>query len=571
MRRAAVLLVWLALVACDSSVRPRVVIIGLDAANWRSMTPLMEAGRLPNLERLVRQGASGDLATFLPTVSPALWTTVATGKNMATHGVSVRVVSLEDGRGREISSSLSSDARKVKALWEIYTNRGLRSCFLGWWATWPAEQTNGVIVSDRFLQSGERGGVHPAATEQELADAGLLEHRLPPGWKDYIRALDDRLTRFETTATGRSYEPRQIRDLREHAAVLRNMAALDWRVARISRHMLAKPDRWDLVGIYFWYLDVVQHLFWEYWRPEGFDIPDEEREIFRDVIPRYYEFMDAVVGQLLGLLSVDTNLLIISDHGMESYYAHRYLNDLFEVEPVLEALDLMERGSDGVLDTLGSEVLSVTSCRNLRLMNLSSRNGETREAKAERLKRLAGVLSDLRTDPSGTQLFREVVVLSQGQTTYKGDGFLAYTFEHADLLALLAPQIPRGDSLLTPGGWLHLEPLCPWAPEKTGFHSEGPPGIVIAYGPSVKRGVGVEGASLLDIAPTVLALGGLPVAEDMEGRVLTDIVRRDHWRRYPLTTIPTYEDGSRLPRVAVPGSRGDGDVLERLRALGYIP
>jgi hypothetical protein len=139
------------------------------------------------------------------------------------------------------------------------------------------------------------------------------------------------------------------------------------------------------------------------------------------------------------------------------------------------------------------------------------------------------------------------------------------------MLALLTPWIPRQDSLPTPNGWLRLEEFCPWAPEKTGFHSEGPPGIIIASGGSIRRGTTIEGASLLDIAPTVLALGGLPAAEDLEGRVLTEAIAPDHWRRFPLTTIPTYEDGHRLPRVLVPDAADDGAVLERLRALGYIP
>jgi predicted AlkP superfamily phosphohydrolase/phosphomutase len=570
-RWVTVLALCALLAACGAPPSPRVVIIGLDAANWGSLTPLMEAGRLPNLSRLMSAGASGELSSLLPTVSPALWTTVATGKGMASHGVSVRVVSLEGGRGQEISSTLSSSARRVKALWEIYTDRGLRSCFLGWWATWPAEQTNGVIVSDRFLQSGERGGIHPPELERELAELGLLELHPPPGWDEYLRELADRLDRFERSPVGNAYEPREIRDLREHLAVLRNMVSLDWRVARIADRMLDAEQSWDLVGVYFWYLDVVQHLFWKYWRPEGFELPEEELGLFHDVIPRYYEFMDEVVGRLVKRLPAGTNVLIISDHGMESYYAHRYLNDLFEVEPLLEALDLLIRAQSGAVDTLRSEVLSVSSCRNLRLLSLTPRDGEMPGDRGARLHGLAATLADLRTEPSGQHLFREVVVLEEGQRVYKGDGFLAYTFEHADLLALLASRIPREDSLLTSHGWLRLEQLCPWAPEKTGFHSEGPPGVIIASGASIKQGALIEGASLLDIAPTILALAGLPAADDMEGTVLTDAVDSNHWKRFPLTTVPTYEDGRRLPRVAVPGDADDTAVLERLRALGYIP
>jgi hypothetical protein len=161
--------------------------------------------------------------------------------------------------------------------------------------------------------------------------------------------------------------------------------------------------------------------------------------------------------------------------------------------------------------------------------------------------------------------------MQPGQTAYKGSGFLAYTFEHADVLALLATNVPRGDSLPTSVGWVRLAELCPWAPDKTGYHSAGPPGMIIASGPSIRPGVTVGDASLLDIAPTVLALGGLPVAEDMEGRVLEEAITPLHWGRFPLGAIMTYEDGTRLPRLPAPGVDDDGAVLDRLRALGYIP
>ncbi len=78
---------------------------------------------------------------------------------------------------------------------------------------------------------------------------------------------------------------------------------------------------------------------------------------------------------------------------------------------------------------------------------------------------------------------------------------------------------------------------------------------------------------MLDITPTLLALCGLPVAGDMDGRVLTEAIDGDFLRGHPVRTIDTYEPAG--------GSRGDADsepvespiddeVRERLRALGYI-
>ena len=74
---------------------------------------------------------------------------------------------------------------------------------------------------------------------------------------------------------------------------------------------------------------------------------------------------------------------------------------------------------------------------------------------------------------------------------------------------------------------------------------------------------------MLDVAPTILALLGLPVAEDMDGRVLTELITPEFLSAHPLHTIETYETGDRSEPQAIE-SPYDEEVLERLRSLGYI-
>ena len=75
----------------------------------------------------------------------------------------------------------------------------------------------------------------------------------------------------------------------------------------------------------------------------------------------------------------------------------------------------------------------------------------------------------------------------------------------------------------------------------TGTHASAPDGVVLAIGDGIRAGATVEGGSILDIAPTILYLMGLPVARDMEGRVLIEIVEEDFARAHPVTFIPSYE------------------------------
>jgi tetratricopeptide (TPR) repeat protein/predicted AlkP superfamily phosphohydrolase/phosphomutase len=94
-------------------------------------------------------------------------------------------------------------------------------------------------------------------------------------------------------------------------------------------------------------------------------------------------------------------------------------------------------------------------------------------------------------------------------------------------------------------------------------------GVLILWGPDIRAGVRVADASVLDITPTILALFGLPVGEDMDGRVLDQALEPDFLSRHPLTHIATYERGTTAPREVEPLMQ-DADLMEKLRSLGYI-
>jgi hypothetical protein len=80
----------------------------------------------------------------------------------------------------------------------------------------------------------------------------------------------------------------------------------------------------------------------------------------------------------------------------------------------------------------------------------------------------------------------------------------------------------------------------------------------MAVGDGVKPGATLSGASILDVAPTILYLMGLPVARDMEGRVMTEILDDEFTRVHPVTFIPSYES------LAVTPETGRGSDLPLL-------
>src|SRR4029077_1056746 len=76
-------------------------------------------------------------------------------------------------------------------------------------------------------------------------------------------------------------------------------------------------------------------------------------------------------------------------------------------------------------------------------------------------------------------------------------------------------------------------------------------GVFVAAGPGLKADSIIHGASLLDITPTILAMFGLPVGRDMEGKVLVNA-----FEKLPeIERIPSWEevdDPSAGPRVGKP-------------------
>ena len=93
---ACLLAALAAATGCDRTAPPEIVreptgrsvmLFGMDGLDWRVATPLLEAGEMPNLARLIERGASGKLETILPTHSPIIWTSVVTGREMQDHGI----------------------------------------------------------------------------------------------------------------------------------------------------------------------------------------------------------------------------------------------------------------------------------------------------------------------------------------------------------------------------------------------------------------------------------------------------------------------------------------------------
>src|SRR5580658_4408836 len=157
----------------------KVLLVGWDAADWKVIHPLMDSGQMPNVQRLVDQGVSGQIATLQPPLSPMLWTSIATGKRPFKHGIHGFSEPTPDGLGIQPVTNLS---RRCKAVWNILNQNALKSVVIGWWPSHPAEPIDGVTVSDHFHKARGRledgwallpGTVHPPELAETLAELRL--------------------------------------------------------------------------------------------------------------------------------------------------------------------------------------------------------------------------------------------------------------------------------------------------------------------------------------------------------------------------------------------------------------
>ncbi len=141
--------------AGSAAQHPPVIVIGVDGAEWKVIRKLWQEGELPHLRALADRGVSSVLKSAYAS-SPVIWTTIATGHVPAIHGITGFVVP-----GPKGDVPVSSALRRVPAIWNLLTLVGLKVAVLGWYVTWPAEEVNGLMVTDRVARPTLQDRVYP--------------------------------------------------------------------------------------------------------------------------------------------------------------------------------------------------------------------------------------------------------------------------------------------------------------------------------------------------------------------------------------------------------------------------
>jgi hypothetical protein len=285
----------------------RVVLVGLDGADWRLLRPMMERGELPTFARMVREGASGPLASIPGTNSAVLWSSLYTGKRPRQHGVldfyRTRLPGMT-GRGVfPVHRTFFIETADQLARVGLATHRVADRSFLRTRPLWE-------ILDDLGASVGVVDAYHASVPARPLATSGgffysyalnALSER--PGWTPDALDPGAAAVLFQPPESVRHYQP--------HA----KLGDFHWQAATLLDAVAAEGQP-DFLNLYTHEPDSSQHRTWRWLEPERFFGVDRAEASGRDrSVPDLYRAFDRFFETLLPRLAPGTTVLVVSDHG----------------------------------------------------------------------------------------------------------------------------------------------------------------------------------------------------------------------------------------------------------------
>ncbi len=299
----------------------KAVVIGIDGADWKIIDRLMAEGSMPNLRRLRSRSTWGEIETLtdIP-LSPVIWTSVATGKTAAKHGISWFMVDRPDGTRVPVRSY----NRKTRAIWNILAEHRRKPTVVGWWASYPAEDVGkGIVVSDGL-------GFHGFGSTARDGDDGKKTY--PPELYSEVSVLvppeqqvgHDFVSRF-VDVTAQQYRREMFDPARFPAHdpfnpihLFQQYAVTAQGYTAIAEKLLAE-EPYDLFMLYFEQVDSFSHLFIKHAEPRLEWVDEEGFARYRNVVSEWYKYQDELLGRVLAKIDLDeTAVFVLSDHGFKS-------------------------------------------------------------------------------------------------------------------------------------------------------------------------------------------------------------------------------------------------------------
>jgi predicted AlkP superfamily phosphohydrolase/phosphomutase len=548
----------------------KMMIIGLDGVPLDLIQHWAQSGHLPTLQGLMEAGAVGALQSTIPPTSGPSWSSFVTGMNPGKTGIYDFLYRRE---GTYHFPPVNASLRGGTTIWRYLSDAGYRVGVLNLPMSYPVETVNGFMVSGWMTPYAANDYIYPFELADELKEA-VGEYRIYP-------------TETFTESRRESFlkATHDLLDMRTRTAVY-----------------LARTQRWDLFMTVFFDTDRVLHQLWHYLNPNHVWRTDHEDKEW--VLRDYFRSVDNSIAQLLDCADEDTQVIILSDHGMGQANNFIVLNNwmldtgllrlkrdawtrlkafmfrrgftLRNVHQLADRLGLARQAEyvagyfvDHLLKMVFLSFLDVDWSRSRAYsfgrhlgsvyVNLKGREphgivepGAEYEAVRDEIERLAYEFRDPRT---GQPLIGQVL---RREEIYNGP----YLERAPDLI--LRPREPS-DIFFGLADFGHRDTVST-VYRYSGMHRDY--GMLIMRGPEIRRGSSIEGAAIQDLAPTILHTMGLPVPSDMDGRVLQEVFTAEYVKAFPVEVAEP--KSAKTAAHAGYTEEGEKEIMERLQGLGYL-
>ncbi len=549
----------------------KALIIGLDGAEWTLVEHFQKEGRLPNLRKLMSEGAHGPLNSTTPPMTLPSWSSMLSGCHPGTHGIFDFVH--RDSRGHDWNLEFTNAThRAVPTIHEWLSMCGHKVASIAVPTTWPPAVVNGVMVSgfDSPVSTGIDGSFcHPPELYDELvAKFGGLS-----------------FADFQESAVGEGWLE-QARELLL-SEIGRKEAIGEW---------LLNREAWSCFMLLFGESDTASHHFWRFFDVNSPRYEEQASEDIRHTIRDVYERLDQAVGKLIETANAEV-VCICSDHGFGGAGdIALFLNNFLESKGWLHTKTDRHQSQGRLLDWVRrvglSRIPSRYQGRLFRALPTGWKNrleGQSRFGNIDFSKTIA--LSDemnyaatirLNTADKGMAEEREIIErLTKDLLSWRVDGQAPVSkVEHRDSL-YSGSQVHRSPELiltlnlrdgytytLLPSvrvdkgvTWKRLDPSEFQGGKGLGMNgSHRQHGVILLSGDNVipKRIY----ADMADIAPTILQAIGAVIPSYMEGKVL-DIFQESLPKR-----MVEYEPSK--GSTTANSAKEHNAIRRRLEQLGYL-
>jgi predicted AlkP superfamily phosphohydrolase/phosphomutase len=259
---------------------PKVLVVSFDGGVWANLKPIAEAGIMPNLQKLLKEGNSGDLESTIPPVTPPAWTAFMTGCNPAKSGV---FDFYEHQEGSYKPSLTTNKSIQVDTLWKILSDSGLRVGIIDVPINYPPPEVNGFIVSGWERPSNKKVFTYPADLGPKLIEK----------LGDYPICL-------------RTFDRQGTKDI----DFLNSLIDISNKVSSAACYLLDE-EKTDFFMVHFQTTDIIQHSFWP--QIATFDFNSEDPVMKK--IWEFYSNLDQHLGEIKSKGGEETTFLLVSDHG----------------------------------------------------------------------------------------------------------------------------------------------------------------------------------------------------------------------------------------------------------------